>query len=97
LEEIALTLPVFLSKNPKENLRSGGYMVSENTGNRWRLLGDGGQEPVLVERVSNAGEQPVIVRVTTGPSTNGINSRFLMTRYDSGWERSEYKEWQIRS
>lgn len=92
LEEIALTLPVFESGDPRATLRSGGYRVTENTAERWRLLGDGGQAPVLVVRVSPRGEEPVIVRVTQGPAVDGITSQFLLKRYASGWERSEFDE-----
>jgi hypothetical protein len=92
LEDIALSLPIFESHTPREILKSGGYSVTENTDKRWRLLGDGAQPPLLVERVSRHGDTPVIVKVTVGPSLEGVKSRSLMKRYACGWERYDYKE-----
>jgi hypothetical protein len=92
MQQIALTLPVFESRNPKEALENGSLQVLENTSKRWRLAGDAAQSPVLVERLP-AERDHVLVQVTTGPSESGVMQSYQMKRYAGGWERSRFKTW----
>jgi len=97
MENLAFTFPVFElgAVATMKNIVNKDFHVCTRE-NFWQLAGDGAQTTITLEQLTDRGTNPLIVRLSVGPVSDGVG-RILPTyvykfeRIANGWRRLEYK------
>jgi hypothetical protein len=88
--ELAMSLPVFESRNIEHFIASGDIRPEVSQGkDAWLLRGDGGQRPVLVRRLTAVGSSPVRIRVVIGaspPEDPRSATQYDLEHVPGGWK-----------
>jgi hypothetical protein len=95
VRDLALSLPVYESKDPGKNLTEDRCETSP-AGDAWLLRGDGAQRPVAVKRLTPAGVNPVRLQVYLGASPGvtpaDYGAIYHLEKVPGGWKVLSLKE-----